>query len=427
MRDVVSLTDRAARLSARVGRRRRSVRLQLTLVYSGLFLVLGIGLLALTYVLAATRFPVGGRDARAATVPGGPVGTGGSAIAGGGGPGQLPAGAAAAHAQALRELGAALHSLLMMSGVALAAMTLISIMAGWLVAGRVLRPLRTVTTAARRISASNLHERLALTGPADELKELGDTFDGLLGRLEGAFDAQRQFVANASHELRTPLARQRALIEVALDDRQRTAGSLERACERVLASNGHQERLIDALLALAHSQRGLDRRGPIDLAAVVGDVLRARQPDAQSRGLRVSATLAAAPALGDGRLAERLAVNLVSNAIGHNVPGGWIEIVTGVQDGCATLSVANAGSVIPPDEVDRLFEPFRRLSADRTGSHDGPGLGLSIVRAIVSAHEAKLSASALPGGGLEIGVRFPRIPAGLSASIPSAIPHAVPH
>jgi signal transduction histidine kinase len=320
-----------------------------------------------------------------------------------------------------------LHSLLMMSGVALAAMTLISIMAGWLVAGRVLRPLRTVTTAARRISASNLHERLALTGPADELKELGDTFDGLLGRLEGAFDAQRQFVANASHELRTPLARQRALIEVALDDRQRTAGSLERACERVLASNGHQERLIDALLALAHSQRGLDRRGPIDLAAVVGDVLRARQPDAQSRGLRVSATLAAAPALGDGRLAERLAVNLVSNAIGHNVPGGWIEIVTGVQDGCATLSVANAGSVIPPDEVDRLFEPFRRLSADRTGSHDGPGLGLSIVRAIVSAHEAKLSASALPGGGLEIGVRFPRIPAGLSASIPSAIPHAVPH
>jgi signal transduction histidine kinase len=186
------------------------------------------------------------------------------------------------------------------------------------------RPLRMVTTAAQRISASNLHERLAMTGPDDEIKELSDTFDGLLGRLERAFDAQRQFVANASHELRTPLARQRAFIEVALDDAGRTVDSLERACARVLLASEQQERLIDALLTLAQSQRGLKLRGPIDLAAVVSDALQTRQPEAQGRGLRVSARLAAAPALGDARLAERLAVNLVANAIPAQHPR-WLD------------------------------------------------------------------------------------------------------
>jgi signal transduction histidine kinase len=385
-------------LGLRLGLRRRSFRLYLTVVYGGLFLASGTGLLGLTYWLAVTRFPVPGQHS----------GTGH------GSPGLLPGQLrAAAQAQAIQERGAALHSLLVMSGIALAAMTVISVGLGWLVAGRMLRPLRVVTTAAQRISASNLHERLAMIGPDDELKELSDTFDALLGRLERAFDAQRQFVANASHELRTPLARQRAFIEVALDDQGRTVHSLERACERVLVASEQQERLIGALLTLAQSQRGLKLRGPIDLAAVVSDVLQARQPEAQSRGLRVSARLAAAPALGDARLAERLAVNLVANAILHNIPGGWIEIATGMSGGNAILSVANTGPVIPPAEVQRLFEPFHRLGADRIGGHNGFGLGLSIVKAIVDAHDAQLSAHALPGGGLEIQIRFPGIPPGL--------------
>jgi signal transduction histidine kinase len=384
-------------LGLRLGMRRR-FRAYLTVVYGGLFLASGTGLLGLTYWLADTRFPVTGR--RSGT--------------GHGSPGTLPsqqrAAALAAKAQSVAERAAALHSLLVMSGIALAVMTVISVGLGWLVAGRMLRPLRMITTAARRISASNLHERLAMTGPDDELKELSDTFDGLLGRLERAFGAQRQFVANASHELRTPLARQRALIEVALDDADRTVDSLERACARVLLAGEQQERLIDALLTLAQSQRGLKLREPVDLSAVVGDVLQTREPEARGRGLQVTTRLAAATALGDARLAERLAVNLVTNAIVHNLPDGWIEISTGMSGGSALLSVANTGPVIPPAEVKRLFEPFQRLGDDRIGGHHGVGLGLSIVKAIAGAHDAQLSAHALPGGGLDIQVRFPKVP-----------------
>ena len=390
-------------LGARLGLRRRGFRIYLTAVYGGLFLVSGAGLLALTYWLAATRFPVVGRSSGSSAAPGNP----------GLLPSALRTGVAAAQAQALATKNADTRSLLMMSGVALAATTVVSVGLGWLVAGRMLRPLRLVTAAARRISASNLHERLAMAGPDDELKELADTFDGLLGRLERAFDAQRQFVANASHELRTPLARQRALVEAALDDTERTVASLERTCQRVLAASGQQERLIATLLSLAQAQRGLRQRKPFDLAAVVGDALDVLGPDARSRGLRVSAALNAAPVLGDTRLAERLAVNLVSNAISHNVPGGWIEIATGVRGGRATLSVANAGPVVPPTEVSRLFEPFQRLDSSRTAGHDGLGLGLSIVRAIAEIHDGQISAHALSGGGLDIQVRFPEIPSGL--------------
>jgi signal transduction histidine kinase len=384
------------RLGLRLGLRQRGFRVYLTVVYGGLFLASGAGLLGLTYWLADTRFPVTGR--RSGTGHGAP----------GLPPGQQQATALAAQAQAIAERAAALHSLLAMSGIALAVMTVISVGLGRLVAGRMLRPLRMVTTAAQRISASNLHERLAMTGPDDELKELSDTFDGLLGRLERAFDAQRQFVANASHELRTPLARQRAFIEVALDDAGRTVDSLERACARVLLASEQQERLIDALLTLAQSQRGLNLREPVDLSAAVGDVLQARQPEVRGRGLHVNARLAEAPVLGDARLAERLAVNLVDNAIVHNISGGWIEIATGMSGSSAVLSIANSGPVIPPAEVQRLFEPFQRLGADRIGGHSG--LGLSIVKAIAGAHDAQLSAHALPGGGLEIQARFPEIP-----------------
>jgi signal transduction histidine kinase len=400
---------------------RRTVRLRLTLLYGGLILVSGTGLLIITYVLVAHRFPTlmtahGEKAFQIGTgIPaGGAASTSGPACAAGQLPvtsAQLTRCAAQAQAAAARQQAAMLNQLLTQSGVALAIMLGISLGLGWLVAGRVLRPLRTITAAARRLSASSLHERLALTGPDDELKELGDTFDGLLTRLEAAFHAQRQFVANASHELRTPLARQRTLVEVALADPQRTVGSLSEACGRVLAAGEQQERLIEALLTLARSQRGLSSREPVELAAAAECVVRSRLAEAERQGVSVRAELGTGPVLGDTRLAERLAANLIDNALRHNIPGGWVQVWTGRRAGHAVLSVTNTGPVVPPAEVGRLFEPFQRLDAGRTGS--GLGLGLSIVRAIADAHNARLSVRARPGGGLDILVRFPRCPAAL--------------
>ena len=277
-------------------RPRRTVRLRLTLLYGGLFLLSGAGLLAITYALVSNRLPV------VATSHGGTAGTSPGTAGGGtrvcfflGQPGAAPPAAPpdclAASQLAVQQRGAELNQLLIESGIALAIMTVVSIGLGWLVAGRVLRPLRTITAAARSISASSLHARLALPGPGDELKELGDTFDGLLARLEAAFGAQRQFVANASHELRTPLARQRTLIEVALADPRPTVVTLQDACKRALATGEEQERLIEALLTLARSQRGLDRREPIDLAAITDEVALARRAEAELRGLTVAASL----------------------------------------------------------------------------------------------------------------------------------------
>src|SRR5215467_8464176 len=323
---------------------RRTVRLKLTLLYGGLFLASGAALLAVTYVLVEHRLPV-------AISTQGQV-TGGGSVkefcafngTGSGGTATLPAtGCATLLATANQERNAALDQLLEESGIALAIMTVVSIGLGWLVAGRVLRPLRTMTSAARRISARNLHQRLALDGPDDELSELGKTFNGLLARLERSFAAQRQFVANASHELRTPLARQRTLVEVALRDPSPTIGSLQAVCERVLATGEEQERLIETLLTLARSQRGLDRCEPLDLAAVAEVAAAAGEAGAQARGLRVHSALAKAPALGDLRLAERLAANLVDNAVRHNFPVGWIGVVRGLHAGRARLSAATTG------------------------------------------------------------------------------------
>jgi signal transduction histidine kinase len=305
-----------------------------------------------------------------------------------------------------------LDQLLVVSGIALAIMSVVAIGLGWLVAGRVLHPLRTITTAVREISASNLHARLALAGPDDELTELGQTFDGLLGRLEAAFEAQRRFVANASHELRTPLARQRTLVEVALGDPEATLDSMRASYARVLAAAEQQERLIEALLTLARSERGLERHEPVDLAAVTDEVLMTRRPEMERHGLHVEAALDHAPIAGDHHLVERLVANLVDNAVGHNVADGRIAISTRTTAGQASLSVANNGPVIPASAVGRLFQPFQRLGAERTGQRDGLGLGLSIVQAIAAAHGATLSARAQPDGGLAVEVRFPACEAG---------------
>jgi signal transduction histidine kinase len=299
------------------------------------------------------------------------------------------------------------HQLLVNSGIALAIVAVLALLAGWLVAGRMLRPIRTITRTARRISATNLHQRLALDGPEDELKELGDTLDDLFARLDAAFEAQRQFVANASHELRAPLTRQRALIQVALADPDANLTSLRAAHERVLASEQHLEQMIDALLTLTRGQAGLERREHLDLAAITSEALLAREPEAAGLDLDVSATLATAPAAGNTRLAERLIANLIDNAIRHNSPGGNVEITTGTRDGHALVSIANTGPTVPPEQIQRLLQPFQRLDGPRTQHNSGHGLGLSIVQAIANAHHAELSAHARPEGGLSIEVSFP--------------------
>jgi len=314
---------------------------------------------------------------------------------------------AAAVRAALAQIAFDRDHLLINSAIALAAVAVAAVAIGWVIAGRVLRPLSTITAAARRISASSLHERLALPGPDDELKELADTLDNLLARLDAAFEAQRHFVANASHELRTPLTAERTLLQVALDDPGTTSYDWRCTAREVLASNADQERLIEGLLALASSEGGLDHRERIDLCTICHDVLGRPGPRAGAPGLHVETALGAAPLDGDPRLIERLVANLADNATGHNVAGGRVWIGTAVHGDAAVLTVTNTGPVIPSGEVDRLFEPFQRLGPGRTRRGDGHGLGLSIVRAIATAHDATITARPRPGGGMAIDVVFP--------------------
>jgi signal transduction histidine kinase len=263
-----------------------------------------------------------------------------------------------------RERASTRQQLLIQSGIALAGMSLLSLALGWLVAGRVLQP------------------------------------------LEDSYQAQRQFVANASHELRAPLTRQRALIEVALASSEANAASLRRAHERVLASEQQLEQLIDSLLALTRGQAGLERREQLDLAALTSHAMLARESQVAGLELEVRATLDPAPTAGDPRLVERLIANLIDNAIRHNTPGGRVEVTTGSRDRHAFVSISNTGPAIPPEQIERLFQPFQRLEA-RTQHDSGHGLGLSIVEAIADAHRAEIGARARPDGGLIIEVSFP--------------------
>jgi signal transduction histidine kinase len=365
-------------------------------VFGTLFLIAGGALLAIVYLLADA-----GRFLTATT---GGVATATHAL----GHHLPPLGAVRTKPSGAPRAVIDLHQLLVLSVIALAIMAVISVALGWLFSGRALHRLRAITRTARTISATHLNRRLALAGPDDELKELGDTFDELLARLERSFTAQRQFVANASHELRTPLARQRTLIEVALMDPDPTVGSLQANNRRLLAAGEEQERLVEALLTLARSERGLDQLGVVDLADVVRDILGVDlRPQS---GPRIHAAAGPAPVLGDRRLLERLIANLLDNAVRYNLPSGRVDIRTGIDAGVnhATLTIANTGPTIRPEDVGRLLEPFERLDGDRRASSEGAGLGLSIVRAIATAHGAAVRISARPRGGLIAEVRFPR-------------------
>jgi signal transduction histidine kinase len=419
----VSAGRRVARLAGRLRHPRTTVRWRLTLLYGGLFLISGATLLAITYTLVdnAAVFPqrpglaILGQSPRLRGSAPAPRFTPS--------PGRIkelsrkvpaPIQRLLHTSQGQRALGevvfsqrvADLHQLIIESALALALMALISTALGWVVAGRVLRPLRTMTAATQEISEENLNRRLSMQGPRDELRQLADTIDGLLGRLEGAFDAQRRFVANASHELRTPLTAVRALLELVLSDPTATVSTFRATCEQVLEESEQQEQLIEALLTLAQGQRGIDRAETVDLAAVVGAVVGSHEGLAASHRLEMCSTLAPATISGDARLVARLVSNLVDNAIRHNVDGGRVDVSVRSGDR-ATLTVANTGRVVPEDEVGRLLQPFRRLSPDRTAERDGLGLGLSIVGAIADAHDAVLAIRARPEGGLAIEVDFP--------------------
>ena len=291
--------------------------------------------------------------------------------------------------------------------IALPVVVLLAVAGGWLIAGRLLRPLRTITATARDISASNLSRRLSLGGRDDEFAELGETLNDLFGRLEGAFESQRHYVANASHELRTPLTAERTLLQVALADPDASAATLRSTCVDVLALGDRQERLIAALLTLASGEGGVEQWEPIDLAEITGHAVAVRREDAERRGIEVSTALSTAAAKGDPRLAESLVANLVDNAIRYNMTGGRVAISTVRIAGRATLRVSNTGTVIPPGQVERLFQPFQRLGTERAGNGGGYGLGLAIVHAIADAHGATLTSWAQPEGGLDIEVSFP--------------------
>jgi signal transduction histidine kinase len=393
---LISLARLPENSSSRLAR--RTVRLRLTLLHGGLLVASGAWLLAITYLLILHYSPA---EFVATTGPNSEPATRTT------GPTRLGSLSAAKVRQSAHWYWTGLDHLVLLSAVALAIVAALSFVVGWLAAGRTLRPLATMTDSARRISERNLHERLAVPGPSDELKDLGDTIDGLLDRLETVVGAQRQFAANASHELRTPLTVQRTLLESVLTHPEPTPALWRTTCERVLASSEKQARLIEALLVLARSQQELSHRETFDLATVTASVMRSLSQEASARGLDVSIELDACPVAGDARLVERLVWNLGQNAIRHNRPQGRVHVAVGARAGRASLRVTNTGPPVPGSQIGRILQPFQRLGPQRSGRHEGSGLGLSIADAIAKAHGATLTARPGSEGGLDIEVSFP--------------------
>ncbi|MGW6495438.1 sensor histidine kinase [Nonomuraea angiospora] len=296
------------------------------------------------------------------------------------------------------------NSLLALMGVGILALII-----GYFVADRALRPVAQMTATARKLSESTLaHQRIDLQGPNDELKELADTFDAMLTRLNVAFDTQRRFVANASHELRTPLTINRTVLEIALSDPE-ASEDLKALGRTLLEVNARNEKLIEGLLLLARSERELAVRKPLDVREVAQTAVEQVTAFAEEHGVTVTAELVSAPTIGDPVLLERSVSNLLENAVKYNIPeNGKVWIQTGMADGALVVQVANTGQHVPAYEVNSLFEPFRRLHADRVDSAKGSGLGLSIVRAVVQAHGGNVAAVPRDGGGLVVTIRLPR-------------------
>ncbi|MFD7136729.1 sensor histidine kinase [Streptomyces sp. NPDC059894] len=389
----------------------RRVRVRFAMLFGLLFIATGAVLLGITYLLVnrPTHNVVTAFHGEAAPEGASP---GETVIRPGPDSGSTPDVADWLNEQLRRQTAqmheAQMHELLVQSGTALTIMAAISIVLSWLLARRVLRPMRTLNAGIARISASNVHERLAVEGPRgprDEISELADSIDGLLARLETALESHKRFVANAAHELRTPLTVERALLEESLLDPDATAESFRENFERLLRISTHQGALLESLLTLAVSERGMDRTEPVDLAEVIGSVLLAPLPETPRHGVRIVDRTEPAPVAGDTALLERLVANLVHNAAYYNVPDGTVDITVRRHERRAVLTVSNTGPEVPRDRVDQLFEPFQRMR--RTAGDGHHGLGLSIVRAIAAAHDATLIARARPGGGLVVEVSFP--------------------
>jgi signal transduction histidine kinase len=403
----------------------RRVRARLAVMYTVLFLLAGMALLALTYTLVANVLVPA-----PAAVTGPPRSSPLAQLLGQckerEAPGEPPMSAslvancnrafaavpgAGANDQRLRTLSALRGASLIGLGV----LVIASAGLGWLVSGRALRPVRSITEAARRASELRLGQRLALTGPDDEFKQLADTFDVMLERLDAAFTSQKRFVANAAHELRTPLTAMRTAIEVTLSKPTRTPDQLEAMAARVKRSVEQAEATVEALLTLATSELGPTTQEAVDLATAAEDALDAAQAPIDQRHIKVDAALEPALARGDRVLLERMIANLIENAVRHNNPGGWIGIRTIQQADSAVFEIANTGPSIPPEQIPTLFEPFAR-ARQRLNSSDSVGLGLSIAQAIARAHDATITARPRSGGGLDMSVTIPQAPADRAAT-----------
>lgn len=387
---------------------RPTIRIRLTLLYGGMFLIAGILLLSIIYLLAAQAINTGNRPPFK-IVGGDQINVSSAycpAINNASGLSLSTFNSAISDCIDHRRQ-AALDNLLSRSLLALLGLAVIAFAFGYAMAGRVLTPLGRITRTARAVAGSDLSRRIELDGPDDELKELADTLDDMLERLQRAFTAQQRFVGNASHELRTPLAINRTLLEVHLSDPGAPV-ELQQLGKTLLATNERSEQLVEGLLLLARSDNQIVERKPVDLAEVAGQAIDQAHAEAEAKGVEIRGERVSAVVQGNGVLLERIALNLVQNAVRYNVPeDGWVEVTTQVQHGQAVLVVSNTGPVVPAYEIDNLFEPFRRLRTERTGSDKGVGLGLSIVRSVARAHGGHVTAQPREGGGLVMRFTLP--------------------